>query len=167
MPLVYSLRRSDVADDADLAYAVIGPYHDDFLAKKRKSPELWAKLSPGQLAIIAVWCTHTQTETNGFWGAIWNGYGFLLEEAAGGYRRIGAPGCAGLIDRMLSLFPEGQPPKSIRQRMPWERVGSEWDEPLRAIEEPYYELSGGAEPIETLMDEYIRAHPEEFFSDAA
>jgi hypothetical protein len=76
-------------------------------------------------------------------------------------KMIGATKTAGILQRTISMFPNSVVPADQKQRreLMCDSLTPEDGDLLEQLDKEFYE---GAEPVDDLMHNYIKAHPQEF-----
>src|SRR5437867_8665395 len=81
----------------DYVFLKIG---DDF----EQEAEVVSELTPGFRAIYTTWCLEAEVDNGGFNQYFWNSEGRLATLAVEGFKRIGAPEYAELLQRAIALW---------------------------------------------------------------
>jgi len=119
-----------------------------------------APASPGQRAVFSTTWLHNEVCNGGFDQFFYNSTGILSHEALLGFERLGATDYRGLVERAMSLFPEGIVPSDRAKRV--ELLESIECKLLEEIDRQFLALDNQA-PLYGFMHKYISEHPEEFF----
>jgi hypothetical protein len=107
----------------------------------------------------AHWC-QSEVRNGGFHQFFYNSTGVLAPEAVEGFRAIGLPDCAEILQEAMSVFGEAYP-RERDDRMNQlpdgpEESGDEWD-PFGEMDSRFYDaLDGDGERFEQAADAYAR-----------
>jgi hypothetical protein len=160
----------EIEDDGDFACAVLDALEWPDGGRVLDKAGLPESLSVPQRHALATWFLYSRVCNAGFFTTISNNYGPLFPDAAQAHRAIGAPRCAALIEKVIGFFPGGVVPLE-EDLLILDPDTGDWldphplEEQIEALNGDYYALNDGEEPILSLLAAYIRARPDEFFSD--
>ena len=156
----------DGADDAELAWRVIGPAYD--AVSIHDGPAALAadlaRLTPGQRALLALhWCV-SEVSNGGFDQFFTNPSGLLVDEALAGFDRIGAREAAAVLREALELFatrPEpGDPAEPAFDDDEDEVAFDAYRARHEPLEDRFYDLVD--EELYPRAAAYVRAHRGDF-----
>jgi Domain of unknown function (DUF4375) len=156
-------RISKPATDEDLAWKAIEPMWNrvDIYGDEASLNATMSGATPGQKAIFSSWWYRSEVNNGGHHQFFSNSTGILWKEALEGLRRLEAGGHAQVLQSAVSTFPESRPSTDREERnAQLERVDSQV---LDGLDEEFYSLEDQGVLDERFLA-YIRAHPEEFFS---
>ncbi|MBW3623229.1 MAG: DMP19 family protein [Armatimonadetes bacterium] len=154
-------------DPASISWTVIEPLWEaiDFSKPKSIFPIL-SEVSPGQRALLCVdWC-QKEVRNGGFEQFFLNSAGMLANEALKGFKLIQAFSYAELLDRALTVFPEGKAPigRSIRAKQIKSLSKCERENLFGPLEDRFYQLLRSEEnDLERYCTMYVMTHRDEFF----
>ncbi len=126
---------------------------------RAKLLEVLRLASPGQVALYAVWWTHSEVRNGAVRQYFHNDTGVLAPEAVEGLRRIGAVEVSDALQRAVDAFPGGYS-SDTRER----QARLEGDDPA-AFEAASQAIFAAGQQLFALAAAYVRAHPSEFFRD--
>lgn len=155
-------------DEGDLAWAVIEPLWAavDFSKGGGFVTETLSGATEGQRLLFAVdWC-QKEVRNGGFEQFFINSAGMLWKDALAGFLAIGAKDYAVLLEKALSIFPNGEAHVSKTERskvlrsVPKQKRTALF-EPLEA---DFYQLLDSPDTdLERYRGTYVLEHPGEFF----
>jgi hypothetical protein len=122
-------------------------------------------LAPGFRAIITTLGVAYEVNNGGFLQYFWNTEGRLAAHAEEGFRRIGAPRFADLLNRAFGIWQEEQPIRdSLRRRnlIEWCVEVCKYTA-LGGLDREFWALAEESD-LSRRRIEYIRAHPTEFIT---
>ena len=146
----------------DLWNAIVDPMIDP-LTPLDGRPELREKLNGPQYAVYVLFAIDTDYEDGGLWEVYYNNSGVFAREAVRLLKSVGAPLHGAVLARANRvIWPSGAIPATEAARR---RVLTMADEPRFHGVNAAWALADHREgAIETVIERYIRAHPEAFFS---
>ncbi len=123
--------------------------------------EIVSTLSEGFRSVYATWWVAAEVNNGGFNQYFWNSSGQFAQDAAAGFRLIGAVEHAGLMERAISVYQEDkQRLQKFRNRGTLEAFSESYDDsPLTELDEEFYALR---EDLIALRIRFIRANPQLF-----
>jgi hypothetical protein len=166
----YLISRSDAFDlsDEDLFWAVVEPMWGDlnFYEDPQTAAAFFAKASPAQGAMIAMWWCRSEVCNGGFDQFFWNSTGMIWPYALQGFRLVGANSYAALLEKALSVFPGGVAPLERNVRDEVLESNEERMDTFDPIDQAFFALEREQkEELNALCAKYIRSNPNEFFKD--
>ena len=101
-----------------LFWAVVEPMWEDlnFYEDPQTTAGFFARASPVQGAMIAMWWCRSEVCNGGFDQFFWNSTGMIWPYALQGFRLVGANSYAELLENALSVFPGGVAPLERNER---------------------------------------------------
>ncbi len=151
-------------DKSEITWKVIYPMGEgvDFYEDLATFESTVSGATKGQRAVFAYRWYVIEVENGGHHQFFWNSTGMLWEDALDGFRTLHESAFEDVLRAASSLFPNRQPSKvrQTRQRQ-LEDINkaslSEMDDRLYNVLESH--------DLETILENYINSHPEEFFFD--
>jgi Domain of unknown function (DUF4375) len=126
------------------------------------SPQLRAQLNAPQYAVYVLFSVDDDVEDGGLWQYYYNEGGVFAEQAVALLRTVGAPEHADVLARANRIaWPAGGIPSDEQaRRAALQFVGeSRYD----AVNRQWQTAERQEQPLETIIERYVRAHPAAFF----
>jgi hypothetical protein len=149
--------------DRDLTWLVLGILWGaaDIYRDRNTLRSILDLATPGQSAIFAIWWTDSEIGNGGLRQYFQNSTGILAPEAIAGFRLVGWPAVADVLERATRLFP---PDTALGDR--GERLAALDDlspTDFGPLDDAWFELREDDDALFRSTAAYIRAHPDEFF----
>lgn len=118
-------------------------------------------LTPAERGAFALQWLYREVNNGGFDQFFFNDAGKLAPDALYILKIIGADKTADILQQAMSIFPDGIVPvdQKIRREFMCDSLTSEQQVLLSELDAKFYEQS---EPVENLINKYIKEHPQEF-----
>ena len=120
----------------------------------------YAGLRPGERVALCVDRLEREVKHGGFSQYFFNASGDLSQETVAALQEIGAEHIARVIERAMSVFPDGRPPADGSQRQAQlAALGEEQTASLGDLDDEFY---ASREDLPSLVRAYVRAHQQDF-----
>jgi hypothetical protein len=151
-------------ESTDIPWAVIEPMWEQLRTPYEHDPRL-GQATAGQRAVYALHWLWSEVDNGGLEQYLWNPSGMLAEEAIQGARLVGATAYAELLAEATTAFGSTTVPKEqpARRRV-LEELTARQRRRLAALDERWGVLLE-QQPLGELLEQYVQAHPWEFFLD--
>ena len=155
----YEFSRVRNADDVESAIDAV--FHE---AYDRWTDQGQDSLSEGQITVLTVWTFFGEVLNGGFWQYFANASGGLANLAPASLRRVGLPKYAEILERFLTLFPDGRVAEDADIRMEQRHSLSEkFDgEYFEELEQPFWDIFEDDREFTQKLFAYICEHEAEF-----
>lgn len=128
----------------------------------------WDRLPEAHRALFVVYWATAETYNGSLDQYFWNSAGDFASLLPAAARFFGSESYAALFERAIALFdPARLPNRKYRQDRLIELETDEQLKVLDGLDDEFYALEDAGDIIWAAITEYIDAHPEVFFSDAA
>ncbi len=150
--------------DEDLAWQAIEPMWNqvDIYGDEAALAAGLSGATPGQRAVFSCWWYRSEVNNGGHHQFFSNSTGILWNEALEGLRRLEASGHAEVLQSAIEGFPESRPSMDREERNA--QLGKLDAQRLDELDERFFSLEDQGVLDERLLA-YIRAHPDEFFTN--
>jgi len=147
--------------DEKLERAVIDYVNVQVREQFDRELEIVSALPQGPRSIHATWWVEAEVNNGGFNQYFWNSAGQFAQVAAAGFRLIGAPEHASLMERAIAIRREDQERlQEFRNRGTIKAFSESYeDNPLNELDEEFFALH---EDLRALRVRFIRANPQLF-----
>jgi len=148
---------------SDLHWPVLQPMWHQLRTPYEPDPRL-QQATPGQRAVYALYWLGSETSNGGLHQYFWNPAGMLADEAVQGARRLGLDTYADLLGQAITtVFDRASVPQDQRSRQhALDRLSGERRRRLDGLDQRLSVLLG-EQPLDPVLDQYVRDHPWEFF----
>jgi hypothetical protein len=148
---------------ADLHWPVLQPMWHQLRTPYEPDPRL-QQATPGQRALYALYWLESETSNGGLHQYFWNAAGMLADEAVQGARRLGLGGYADLLaEAIAAVFDApGVPADQRARQQALDGLADGRRHQLNALDARLSVLLVD-QPLEPVLDQYVREHPAEFF----
>jgi hypothetical protein len=150
---------------SDLHWPVLQPMWHQLRTPYEPDPRL-QQATPGQRALYALYWLGSETSNGGLHQYFWNPAGMLADETAQGARRLGLNNYADLlVQAITTVFDRPSVPQD--QRLRQQALDGLADDRRRRLDvlDQRFSVLLDEQPLDPVLDRYVRDHPSEFFLD--